>query len=350
MVEIKKAYRALARALHPDLVGPDPEKSKRFRMVTLAYETLSDADDRANYDRRFQRRTPGRMAGGFRPWDAHQPKASQEKGSVPSLDELFREDFGFGAKRPRNPGGPSGNSASSGASSGARWHEGGASMRGGSAGAGTKDAGSGSTQPNQARPNQGSYGGNGNQAGQDIKRVVDVPVELLEQGGTVTLHYTRMRRTDDGRGLYEYDEIYDLRVPPGTAHGATLRARGWGHAGLGAIHGDLVCDIRAVGGKKNRAAAKATIKGGPAEEVRVDLSVAQALLGGRVEIRTPQGPVKLTVPPCSSGGAMFRLKGRGERDASGQAGDLLVLLRIVVPSVLDDESIALIERFAELND
>ena len=145
MVEIKKAYRALARALHPDSAGPDPEKSQRFKMVTHAYETLSDPGARANYDRRFQRRTPGRMAGGLRPWDAHQPKASQEKGSVPSLDELFREDFGFGAKRPRNPGGSSGNSASSGARSGARWHEGGASVRGRPADAGTKNTGSSST-------------------------------------------------------------------------------------------------------------------------------------------------------------------------------------------------------------
>ena len=179
---------------------------------------------------------------------------------------------------------------------------------------------------------------------------MDVPVEVLEHGGTVTLHYTRMRRTDDGRGLYEYDEIHDLKVPPGTPHGATLRARGWGHAGLGAIHGDLVCDIRAVGEVKKKPSAKTTIKGGPAEEIRVDLSVSQALLGGRVEIDTPQGRVRLTVPPCTSGGAMFRLKGRGEKDAAGRAGDVLVRLRIVVPPVLDDESIALIERFAQLND
>lgn len=180
--------------------------------------------------------------------------------------------------------------------------------------------------------------------------MVDVPVEVLERGGTVTLTYTRLRRTDDGRGLYEYDEIHDLKVPPGTPHGATLRARGWGHAGMGAIHGDLVCDVRAVGGEARRDSAKTTIKGGAAEEMRVDLSVVQALLGGRVQIDTPQGPVKLTVPPCTSGGAIFRLKGRGERNAQGQAGDVLVRLRIVVPPVLDDESIALIERFAELND
>ncbi|MFT5586206.1 MAG: DnaJ-class molecular chaperone [Cognaticolwellia sp.] len=355
MVEIKKAYRALARALHPDVVGPDLEKSKRFKMVTHAYETLSDPDARGSYDRRFQRRTPGRMAGGFRPWDAQQSKASEEKGSGPSLDDLFSQDFGFGGKRSRNSGGSPGKSAPSGASSGARWHEGGASVRGRPTGSGKDDFGSassrpGGSQPGSSQPNHGSYGGDGNQPGQDIKRVIDVPVDVLEHGGTVTLHYTRMRRTDDGRGLFEYDEIHDLKVPPGTPHGATLRARGWGHGGLGAIHGDLVCDIRAVGGEKKKPTSKTTIKGGPADQVRVDLSVSQALLGGRVEVQTPQGPIKLTVPPCTSGGAMFRLKGRGERDAQGKAGDLLVRLRIVVPPVLDDESIALIERFAELND
>jgi len=67
-------------------------------------------------------------------------------------------------------------------------------------------------------------------------------------------------------------------------------------------------------------------------------------LGGRVELMTPQGKVRLTVPPGTSSGARLRLKGKA---ASG--GDLYVLLRIVVPHSLDEESRALIEQFALLN-
>jgi len=72
--------------------------------------------------------------------------------------------------------------------------------------------------------------------------------------------------------------------------------------------------------------------------------LVEAVLGGRVEVDTPTGRVRLTIPAGSSGGKRLRLRGRG---ASG--GDHHVTLRIVVPRNLDDESIELIEQFAALN-
>lgn len=183
--------------------------------------------------------------------------------------------------------------------------------------------------------------------------VVDVPADVAARGGVVTLHYPRMRRTEDGRGVGRYDEIHDLRVPPGTAHGDVLRSRNYGDAGTDGSHGDLVCEVRLVGrsahapvpgpGTKPSRPSEQSVAGTDAE-VSLPISIVEALLGGRVPVETPQGRVFVTLRPGTGDGARLRLRGKGE---GGQ--DLFVRPRVVLPRDLDDESIALIERFAELN-
>jgi DnaJ-class molecular chaperone len=84
---------------------------------------------------------------------------------------------------------------------------------------------------------------------------------------------------------------------------------------------------------------------GAEEVLRVPVSIVEALLGGRIPVDTPQGRVHVTLPPCkASDGARVRVRGK-----AADGGDLLVELRVVLPASLDDESRALIERFAELN-
>jgi DnaJ-class molecular chaperone len=83
--------------------------------------------------------------------------------------------------------------------------------------------------------------------------------------------------------------------------------------------------------------------------VRVDITVPEAILGGRVSVPTPTGPVRVSVPPCTSSGTRLRLRGKGPLRADGTQADLYAELRIVVPRELDEESRRLIERFAELN-
>ncbi|MCK6507350.1 DnaJ domain-containing protein [Myxococcota bacterium] len=360
--EIKTAFRKLARECHPDVAGPDPAAAARFTRVREAYETLADPVRRATYDRRGYSTWfagPGRHGGKWRPpggFDFEQvgdPTPGQRAGAGGrrgrrrdpandiGLEDIFGDfgggDFGFG-------GGPKASEANRGTWAGGR------PASSGPVGGGGEDPAAG------ARP------------GRDIHMKVDLPQGIADRGGTVTLRYPRLRRGDDGQSLHRYDEIHDLRVPPGVRRGDTLRVPGMGDAGgAGGPYGDLVCDLTIVPGEVAdepqhrrgqrrrpepgaagpRVADPAGPEAGaapPADAHTVDITVVEALLGGRVKVQTPAGAVHVTIPPCTSSGARLRLRGRGAGGA-----DHVVELRIVTPDRLDGESRALIERFAELN-
>ncbi|MCB9760946.1 MAG: J domain-containing protein [Alphaproteobacteria bacterium] len=330
--EIKKAFRALARQCHPDVAGSDPEAVARFKRIKKAYDTLVDPGSRQKYDRRRTRSKAPRMPGGFYFWGDQMPgqepppsqdRYSKDRGNDLDLDDIFGDhggfvDFGFGGAGP---------------SSGSR------------------------AQREGERPMPGG----------DIHMNIDVPADVAAKGGLVTVTYSRRRRTEDGRGVVNYDEIYDVRVPPGARTGVSLRCEGWGHAGTGGgPYGDLVCDVRVVGQPGAQARGSGASGGGgrrsagqgssgrraqadPEAPRVVPISIQEALLGGRIELDTPQGAVVLNLPPCTSGGARFRLRGKGEPGPEGLPGDLFIQLRVVTPPLLDLESEQLIEQFAELN-
>jgi curved DNA-binding protein len=157
--------------------------------------------------------------------------------------------------------------------------------------------------------------------------------------------------------LVRVQDIADVRIIPGTRDAEILRERGLGDAGVhGGPYGDLVVRVRV------RAQADATEAdqgpGAPTtqqkpvdaepEEVSLDISVVESLLGGRVEFDTPQGKVRVSIPPGTSSGVRLRLKGKGSSTPDGPS-DLIAVIRILVPRNLDDESRELIERFAALN-
>jgi DnaJ-class molecular chaperone len=333
--DIKRAFRQIARECHPDLAGGDTIAVERFKICRKAYETLMDPVARAQYDRRGERRRSGggsffdafyksthtapaqRTGPSFARHTSGGPSIPSGKtgrhdpGNDVSLDDLFNDfgDFGFGKGRSRQD--PT------------------------------------AAKPRKHRP----------ESGRDVSIELDVPRSVAREGGSVTAVYYRMQRADSWRpgaidpGLIRVQDIADVRIIPRTRDGEVLRERGLGDAGpWGGAYGDLVARVHLVGDDAPKAdpdAKEAEPEGlddPVVDHIDLDISIPEAVLGGRVALETPGGSVRLTIPPGTSSGSRLRLKGKGTDGV-----DLYVVLRIVVPRVLDDESRDLIEKFARLN-
>ena len=325
--EIKKAFRKLARTCHPDVARDDPAAAGKFARIREAYETLVDPARRSGYDRRGERRKATR-GGEWRPpggWGGFSARSRVRQGTRSrrqpdmGLDDIFSDhsdtaDFGFGGAQKKGGGG-------------------------------------------QTRQDKG----------RSIEVTVNAPSKVARLGGTVTVRYPRMRRSSDGVNVYRYNEIHDVRVPPRTCTGDILTLDRMGDSGgASGRYGDLICKIIVVDDaprvrKVGARASQGTQAPGPdapgpeaspprpnihaSGETRIiSISLAEAVLGGRVEVATPKGKVRLKIAPGSSSGTRLRLKGRGPGGS-----DIFVVLRIVVPRNLDEESRSLIERFAALN-
>jgi DnaJ-class molecular chaperone len=338
--EIKRAFRKIARECHPDVSGGDPAKEARFQRARDAYETLSDPEKRAAAEaasrppppprakqgravdeqgaffHAFYRRAAGKSpepaakthSGTFRARAAPPPPAGSDK-----LDDLFA-DFGFGA----SGGGP--------------------------------------------RPSAGGTPG-APKRGDDVILDLEVPAEVARRGGRVMARYARLGRSptwtpsNASPGIEPRREEVELEVPPETRHASVRRYSGLGDCGPhGGPAGDLVVRMRVLDDPAERApgkavpprGAEAASEAGAPERVVVDVSVWEALLGGRVEVDTPSGRVKMSFPPCTASGRSFRLRGRGAPGPSGAPGDVVVELRVVMPERLDDEARRLVEQLAAL--
>lgn len=368
--DIKKAFRKLAHDFHPDRVGEDQAKIDRFKSVREAYETLSDPGRRATYDRRHERRqNQGPFVGSH--WrHAGTPagtgvgnRATAAAGNNVDLEDIFNDfggvDLNLGRRRDTAPKPPPAPRASrpdpirdfKEAAARDSWPgqgEGGAPGGGRPAGFGFSDGGwsSGSTRP-PPRPSDRRVDP---QAGDDVRVDVNLAASLLGIGGLVTVEYERNVRADDGVSVVGIRELHELRVPPDVRDGDELRVPKHGHAGAGGgPYGDLVAKIHVVGVAPRMKMPRAGEAHGDEEVVKVDVPFTEAILGGRVELDTPQGRVRVSIPAGTSSGARFRLRGKGRADATGQPGDLYAEVRVTVPKSLDDDSRRLIERFAELN-
>ena len=275
--EIKKAYRSLAKQLHPDRNKDNPNAANRFGEVTAAYDLLSDKDKRAQYDRGEidedgNPKMPfgaGGFGGGARPgggFDGFQGADTAD------LSDLFEGLFGGGGRR---------------------------------------GGGFGGFRQRARAPEKGA----------DIAYRLTVPFV-----DAATLSPQRIMLADG--------KTIDLKLPNGVEEGTKIRLAGKGEQGPGGAGDGLVTISIAPHPFYKR----------DGNDIRLDLPVTlkEAVLGGKVKVPTPEGPVMVTIPKGSSSGKVLRLKGRGFTGKNGKRGDQLISLEIDLPS--DD---AELQSFAE---
>ncbi|GAA3809495.1 DnaJ C-terminal domain-containing protein [Cellulomonas soli] len=289
---IKKAYRKLARSMHPDHNPGDAVAEAKFKEIGEAYAVLSDVEQRGQYD---QLRA---MAGGAR-------FTSGGRGGTAGFDDLFGSMFGGG-------GGAAGGGPR------VRYSTPGAGGAGGAAGfedlLGGLFGGGG-----------GSYGGRGAQQGVDLAATTTLPFRQAATGSTVQLGV-------EGRTV-------TARIPPGVRDGQKIRLRGKGRPGQGgAPAGDLVVTVHVT------PHPVFTLDGA---DLRITVPVAfdEAALGATVEVPTLDGgTVRVKVPEGTPSGRTLRVKGKGVTTAKS-TGDLLVTVQIVVPQRLTGAAREAVQAF-----
>jgi len=287
--EIKKAYRSLAKQLHPDRNKDNPKAAERFAEVTRAYDLLSDKDKRAQYDRG-------------------------------EIDEEGNPKMPFG-------GGYGGFNARPGAGADAGQAGGFEGFQGNFGEADLSDIFEGLFGSAGARGGRGGGFGGFRQRAQPPQKGADIAYRLTVGFiDAATLAPQRITLADG--------KTIDLKLPKGVEDGTKIRLSGKGQDGPGGA-GDAIVTI-------SIAPHPFYTREGDNIRLNLPITLKEAVLGAKVKVPTPEGTVMLTVPKGSSSGKVLRLKGRGFTGKSGTRGDLLVSLEIEVPAADPD-----LEAFAE---
>jgi len=291
--EIQKAYRALARKHHPDKNPDDKNAKKRFQRIQAAFDVLSDPQKREMYDR---------YGGSFETMGAGGPRGRPTWGAGPGFaftghgfedfdfSQLFGQQFGGG------PGPDLGDLF------------------------GQFQAG-----PRRARRKPAGE----RIRGADIRRELLVPFTSSITGGEAQI--TLGRQSGKSQTL-------TVKIPPGIEDGKKIRLRGQGEpAPGGAPRGDVFLTVRV-------APHPCFQRRGNQLLLKLPVTLAEAALGAKIDVPTPQGTVSLRIPPETSSRTKLRIKGHGVQPRDGTAGDLLVEVRIELPKDLDEATRQMIRQ------
>jgi molecular chaperone DnaJ len=338
--EIKRAYRRLSRLYHPGVNPGDRQAEAVFERVTEAYETLSDPARRQAYD------APGGTS------SPHGPRAAT------AAFEFAGFDFSFAAQgtdaatfselfaEVLHPTAQEEGKAEPGADLHATltisFEE---SLRGvdrqivvtrqvpcgACAGAGRVRTPEGRCPHCQATGKVRWARGH-----------MVFSKSCAACGGTGR---QRFQRCDvcHAHGRLVRSEPVPVHVPPGVQSGSRLRVPERGNTGRrGGRSGDLFIDIQVQPHPILR-------REGDHLFLVLPVAVHEAVLGARIEVPTLDGAARLRIPPGTQGGQQFRLSGRGAPTSSGSYGDLIVEVKLVLPTVADERSKELMREFGRLN-
>jgi molecular chaperone DnaJ len=330
--EIKKAFRRLARELHPD-VSDAPDAEERFRAVAEAYEVLSKSETRELYDRFGH---AGLRSGGFTP-------GQFDLGNLSDIFSAFFGDdlFGVGT-RPRQ----------------ARGADVVAEVE-----AELVEAAKGTSRdvPFEAAVTCRRCGGDGAEPGTDVSTcptcggsghlshvsrsvfgefVRTQPCPTCGGDGRVVDEPCRECR---GAGRVLEERTLAVEIPPGIHDGQRIRLSGEGHVGAaGARAGDVYVLVRVKQDPR-------FVREGNDVFSTVDLTVTQAALGATVTMPTLDGDAELELAPGTQPGEVRVLRGRGMPVLQGFGrGDHRVLVNVLVPRVLTEEQRRLLQEFERL--
>jgi DnaJ-class molecular chaperone len=279
---IKSAFRKLAKKHHPDANTSDPKAAQRFAELNTAYEILGDQAKRKAFDR-------GEIdADGKQRFQGFNGFRGQPGGGFGQAD--FETMFPGGHARGGRAGGFGG------------FEDILKGMFGGAAGRRTGFAPHGDADEMTAP------------RGRDVTVPVTISLTEAAQGGT------RRVRLPSGKEV-------DVKIPAGLADGQQIRLKGQGMPGAGAP-GDLLIAVAV-------APHPLFTRDGANLRIEVPVTLYEAVLGAKVRVPTLEGAVELSIPADTSSGRTFRLKGKG-LPGKGGPGDLLAVVRIVLPEGGDD--------------
>ena len=296
--EIKSAFRKLAKKYHPDQNQGDKNAQAKFAEVNQAYEIVGDKTKRRQFDngeidekgnqkfQGFQGNPFGQGGGPFEGFRTDGGGPQFGGGGFAGAEDILSELFG--------------------------------SAFGGKASAGRKSQGQAGFEHMHAgtRPHPGPS------LDIELKAVVDL--DALYRGKATV-------RMPDGKQL-------SVSIPPEAENGQVIRLKGKGKSAPGRKAGDaLVQLVIRIDPKYVRTGA----------DLRTDLPIPlkTAAIGGKVPVETSDGRISLTIPPATSSGKVFRLKGKGLPKSGGGTGDLLVVAAIQLP----EDNLAELQEFLRRN-
>jgi len=334
--EITKAYRKLARELHPDANPDDAKAEERFKEVAAAYDVIGDDTKRKEYD---EVRAMGPAAAGFGPPPRGGGRGRGGGFRQDDLGDLFGQMFNRGGAGPGGPGPRRGDDLEASITMSLRdaVHGLTTSVSLVSDGACQVCNGTGS-KPGVAPKICPTCSGRGViDENQGFFSFSSPCTSCGGRGVLVVDPCTNCR----GAGIERRARDVKVRIPAGVADGQTIRLKGRGGPGRnGAPPGDLFVRVKVqpdrLFGRK-----------GDDLTVTVPVTFAEAALGTNVRVPTLEGdPVTIKVPPGTSSGRVLRVRSRGVERKKGR-GDLLVTIEVVVPTTLNDEQRRAVEDFAK---